>query len=723
MKTITGKIKKIIYQNEDNGYTVALFKVQSSDVQNLKDTTVQVIGNFFDLKYDCLMEINGDYELNQKYNRYQFSSKNYCMVMPSTEDKILEFLKSSFINGCGIKTAEAIVDMYGKDTLNKIKDYENILKVPGMTEKKAMKIHDSVISYDKTSDLIIKLESAGFSVEESARIINKFKDRTTKILENSFYDFKEVIDFKKLDHLYQCKNDSNSNERIYHCTLEAMENISFSEGHTYYDKELVLKYLRNMYNVNILEESFDDVIKILCKDEKVVNLDNKLYLMQYYEAEKTVATNLKLLSDRKIIKIKKFDEKIIALEKRLGIDYDTIQESAIKAALNNSVTILSGGPGTGKTTILNAILKMYLEENKDGAVDVALIAPTGRASKKMSMSTGLSASTIHSYLKWHKETDSFLYDEFNHTSHKFIVVDEASMIDIKLFSALLKAIRKDAQLILVGDAFQLPSVSAGRVLNDLIESDLFQFVSLTKIYRQSENSFIPYLAKEIKNGELEEDFLSKKDDYNFINCDKNNLSNMIKEVILNAKSKKISEDSIQVLAPMYKGENGIDNLNYFLREVYNPRSNSKKEVVYNDITYRENDKVLQLINDPDNDVFNGDIGYIKNINSGIKTFIDIEFEDSLVTIEKKSLKNIKHAYAITIHKSQGSEFEHVIMPISSEYYMMMFNKLLYTGVSRAKKSLVLIGDVNVFARGVQNNRADFRNTSLKTFLNSIFLDN
>ncbi len=727
MAKLTGKIKNIIYQNEDNGYTVALFRVKTSDVPNIENTTIQIVGNFFDLKYDVLMELSGDYVLNPKYKRYQLNTTNYCMVMPSTEDKILEFLKSSFVSGCGVKTAEAIVEMYGKDSLIKIKEYENILKIPGMTEKKAQKIHDSVISYDKTSDLIIKLEGIGFSVEESAKIINKFKDKTEKVIESDFYRLKEVIDFKKLDHLFQCKNDPSSETRVYHCALEAMENISFSEGHTYYDKELIIKYLSSLYNVNISSEKFETVLDSLKKDGHIIIIDDKVYLNEYYEAEKAVADNLKFLCQNNVAKIKDFEEKIKNLEEKLKIDYDKTQESAIKKALSNNVTIISGGPGTGKTTILNAILKMHLEETKYGPSDIAsniaLIAPTGRASKKMSMATGLSACTIHRYLKWHKESDSFEFDEFNHTSHKFVVVDEASMIDVKLFSSLLKALRKDAQLILVGDAFQLPSVSAGQVLNNLIESDLFNFISLTKIYRQSDNSFIPYLAKEIKNGELEEDFLSKKDDYNFINCDSDQLHSVLKDVITRAKEKGLNEENMQVLAPMYKGQNGIDNLNIILREIYNPRNFDNKEIVYNDITYREGDKVLQLVNDPDNNVFNGDIGYITDITSGAKQMITIAFDEGSVHIEKKNLKNIKHAYAITIHKSQGSEFEHVIMPVSREYYMMMFNKLLYTGVSRAKKTLILLGDPNVFAKGVMNNRSDFRNSTLKEQLQSIIIEN
>ena len=334
----------------------------------------------------------------------------------------------------------------------------------------------------------------------------------------------------------------------------------------------------------------------------------------------------------------------------------------------------------------------------------------------MSSSTGLPAMTIHRFLKWNKDTGNFGVNEYHKAQENLIIVDEMSMIDVALFDALLKGIKSNVQLVMVGDTHQLPSVGPGLVLNDLIESDLFTFCPLERIYRQSENSYIPYLALEIKNKDLAEDFISQKDDYNFLSVEGKYIKEMIGKICMMSKKKGLTEEDIQILAPMYKGENGIDNLNVLLQELFNPPSPKKTELHYGEVIYRENDKVLQLQNNPDNNVFNGDIGYIRKIipKSGKnKEQIMIDFEGVKVEYTKEDLSQIKHAYAITIHKSQGSEFAHVILPITRNYYKMLYNKLIYTGVSRAKKSLVIIGEAQAFLMAVNNDYASSRKTMLK----------
>ena len=352
---------------------------------------------------------------------------------------------------------------------------------------------------------------------------------------------------------------------------------------------------------------------------------------------------------------------------------------------------------------------------------IALLAPTGRAAKKMSNSTGLPASTIHRYLKWNKDTNEFMINENNKNIQKLIIVDEVSMIDASLLSALLKGIHSYVKLVLVGDIYQLPSVGPGLCLSDLISSELFNYIPLMYIYRQSENSYIPYLAKDIKNKDLQEEFLNKHDDYNFIISPNNEIYNTIKLIVEKGIEKGYTEDNLQILAPMYKGEVGIDNLNKMLCELFNPDRGQAK-ITYGDIVYKENDKVLQLVNDADNNVFNGDIGYItKIINRGYKKdAIIVDFDGNIVNYNKKDLKNIRHAYAISIHKSQGNEFDHVIIPISYHYGNMLYNKLLYTGVSRAKKSLILIGDPKIFYRATFNDYGSRRKTTLQERLKDIF---
>lgn len=717
MNYIKGKLKKIIYHNNDNGYVVALFRIKETNDQELSDKvnkTITITGTFTEASLDVLMILYGSFKINDRFGP-QYVVERFEKVMPSTKEAILEFLASSFIEGCGERTAKKIVDHFGENTLEKIKeDKNNLLEIEGITSNRAEKIYNSVLNYNKSSDSIIKLQNLGFTIEECGRIYNKFSDKIDAIFGDDFYDLKEIIDFQKLDNIYINNYGDQTDVRIYACIKESMNILSHTEGDTFYYKEEIVSTLNKNFNIILEEEIFDEKIADLIKKKDVIKLDRRYYLKDYYDKETNIAEKLKIIESYETKGVNKIDEKLTNLEKRIGISYNDDQKKAIKSALKNNITIISGGPGTGKTTIINAIVQLYIEENKLAPMDIletiALLAPTGRASKKMAMSTHLPAYTIHRYLKWYKDSNDFFYNEHNKTHHRLIIVDEVSMIDIDLFNGLLNGISPNIKLILVGDIFQLPSVGPGLILNDLINSDYFNFVPLNQIYRQSNNSYIPFLAKEIKNVDLSEEFLNKKDDYSFFPVNSTQIKGMIEQVIKISLTKNIDEKAMQILAPMYKGENGIDNLNMTLQKIYNPPSRTKNEITYGDVIYREQDKVLQLVNDLDNNVFNGDIGYIDSINGNN---ITIDFEGNKVVYTKKNLGQIKHAYAITIHKSQGSEFEHVIMPICKSYYKMLYNKLIYTGVSRAKKSLTIIGDVTSFINAVKNNYSMYRKTSLK----------
>lgn len=724
MNYIKGKLKKIIFHNNESGYVVALFRVKETNDVAMKEKvnkSITVTGVFTDVNIDISMTLYGSYVNNERFGM-QYAVDSYEVEVPTTKEAIIEFLASSFIEGCGEKTAKKIVDHFGEKTLDKIKENrDNLLEIEGMTAIRAAKIYNSLQNYNKSSEAILKFQNLGFTIEECSRIYNKFKDRIEEVLGDSFYDLKEIIEFHKLDSIYMNNYGNDTKVRIYACFLEGMQMLSNYNGDTYYYREEISDILNREFNIVLAEDVFEGVLQELVNNGNVVLVDRKIYLASYYEKEGNIATILKRIDAKDPDKILNLEEKLKKLESRLGIDYNTDQEKAIMGALNNNVTIISGGPGTGKTTIINAITKLYIEDKGLGPADImesiALLAPTGRASKKMATSTSLPAYTIHRYLKWYKDSNDFFYNEYNKTSHRLIIVDEVSMIDIDLFNALLNGISPGVKLILVGDTFQLPSVGPGLVLDDLISSDYFNFIPLNQIYRQSDNSYIPYLAKEIKNNDLSEEFLTKKDDYTFFQTKSTQIKDAIEQIIKISLEKKIDEHHMQVLAPMYKGENGIDNLNVVLQSIYNPKKKSKNEINYLDVTYREGDKVLQLVNDLDNNVFNGDIGYIDSI-MGNKVTID--FEGNRVEYEKKNLKQIKHAYAITIHKSQGSEFEHVIMPISNSYYKMLYNKLIYTGVSRAKKTLTIVGDPYAFARAVGNNYSANRKTSLKTRIIEVY---
>ncbi len=733
MSLLEGKIKSTIYYNDANSYLVALFRV--SKVFNDEDKiylkkTITITGNILDLKLESPLKITGNFVFHEKFGT-QFKFDDYEFIIPNENEDIIEFLSSSFIKGCGKKTAEKIVAIYGNKSLEIIKENKFALdKIEGLSENTRDKIYNSLINYNKSSDIILKLKNLGFSIEEAGKIYLKYKERITDILDNNIYLLNEIIDFSRLDNIFLNNfKDFYDKRRVKACIIEVMKAISMNLGDIYYLISDVYSYLSRLYKIEIDYNLFTDYLQELEKELFVVISHEYVYLQENYENEIVIAEHLKKISEKEIINYD-YEEKIANLEKSLNITYNIEQQAAIKTALNNNITIISGGPGTGKTTIINAIVKLYIDKyklNNLGILEhIALLAPTGRAAKKMSLSTNLPAQTIHRFLKWNKESNSFGINENNKNYQKLIIVDEVSMIDTSLFSSLLKGLYSYVKLILVGDVHQLPSVGPGLVLNDLISTDLFNYVPLNYIYRQSENSYIPYLAREIKNKDLSEEFLNKKDDYNFLTVDNKNILPAINKIISEGIKKGYDENNLQILAPMYKGENGIDNLNKMLCEIFNP-SKGQKEIAYGEVIYKEGDKVLQLINDADNNVFNGDIGFIKKIATVASPYkreiITIDFDGNVVNIPKKSLKNIKHAYAISIHKSQGSEFDHIIMPITYYYGSMLYNKLLYTGVSRAKKSLIIIGDAKVFYKGVMNDYGNFRKTTLQTRLQEIFIHN
>ena len=722
MNYIKGKIRNIIYQNQDNGYVVAVFRVkETNDVKMTEyaNKTVTITGTFLDINTEENFILYGSPLKHERFG-FQYKVDSYKKEELTSEDAVIAFLSSSLVKGCGEKTAVKIVEKLGIDAIKKIKEDRNVLKdIPGLKEDKIKSIQDSLLAYSDADDSLIKLKELGFSINEATKIYKKYQASTKYIIESDLYVLTELLDFNKVDSIFKNTHDEYSEVRLKACIVESMKRLSFNNGDTYHYESEIKDALKKEFDLIMDDITFAEITYSLEENNKIVIEQELYYLTENYEAEQEIAENLYDINVLNKTPIYDFDNEINELEKEIGVNYNEDQKQAIKKALENKVTIISGGPGTGKTTIINAIVKMYIKMHNyspmETIANIALLAPTGRASKKMSLSTGLPAMTIHRYLKWNKDTNNFGVNEFHKTNENLIIVDEMSMIDINLFNALLKGIRSNVQLIMVGDVFQLPSVGAGLILNDLIESDLFTFCPLERIYRQSENSYIPYLALEIKNKELSEDFVSQKDDYNFLETDNKYIKDMIKKICYMSKEKGLNENDIQILAPMYKGENGIDNLNISLQALFNPPTDKKEEIRIGEITFRENDKVLQLQNNPDCNVFNGDIGYICKINKlgGKKDTIIIDFEGNKVEYTKEDMFQVKHAYAITIHKSQGSEFSHVILPISRNYYKMLYNKLIYTGVSRAKKSLIIIGEANAFMMAIHNDYASFRKTTLK----------
>ena len=557
-------------------------------------------------------------------------------------------------------------------------------------------------------------------MKESLSFLNKYNNKILDTVNTNIYELIETdeMPFTKIDEIAIGMGiNEEDDRRVKALIIYVMKNLCFNNGDTYLTEEEISFNLSSY--VSITPEKFDYLILQLVREGKIVIEEKRYYLKHFYEAEKYICEKICFLNDMPIMTNTSI-MKYIDNDKFNKITYDDIQLKAIESGVNNNITIITGGPGTGKTTIIKAIVSIIMDSKKARDTDIALLAPTGRAAKKMMETTNLPAYTIHKYLGWDKDTNTFATDEYNPNKEKYIIVDEVSMIDTLLMEALLKGTKRDIHLILVGDYYQLPSVSEGQILKDLIDSDCLPVISLNKIYRQTEGSYILNLAYDIKSKNISEDLFIKKDDYLFINSDNDNTLSYIKEVVTKAIKKGYSDMDIQVLAPMYKSINGIDSLNIMLQELFNPKAKNKKEIVFKDVVYREYDKVLQLVNDPDNNVYNGDIGYIEEIivsdGKKIPNQININYDGNIVEYTPDKFINFRHGYAISIHKAQGSEFDTVIMPITSNFKRMLYNKLVYTGVTRAKKSLIIVGEPSSFIYGINNDYVDNRKTTLKDLI-------
>ncbi len=716
MNYIKGKYTKKIFKSIDTDFIVGLFRVIKTDHEEIElGKQITFTGTLPDLTFTDTYIFKGKLTNHIKYGS-QFIVHEYEKLIPDEEETIIEYLSSSYIKGCGVLTAKRIYKLFGDKAIDKIKENkDNLLLVEGITAKRAETIYASIIKYDKQDDDLIYLKDLGFSLKEGMKLISTYNDSVKNIIDYNIYTLKKDIDFKTLDAIFLKTNKETDPRRVEALIIETLKEVTFQKGDTYLDKEEIYMYLKNIYNIDI---NIDDSLIELKKRNEIIINDNNYYLKEEYEDEVYIASSIASLIKKESKTYKTFDEAITKIEKRNNIIYGDKQKEAIKNSLTSSISIITGGPGTGKTTIIKGIIEVYKKLNNITDTDILLLAPTGRAARKMSETSKLFASTIHRFLKWDKENDTFKVNELNKENYKLIIVDEVSMIDNHLMASLFKGINLNTNIIFIGDEYQLPSVSPGLILNDMISSGEITHVRLNDIYRQSDNSYIPSLALNIKDREIDEEILTKKDDYNFIKSSSYDIKNIIYQVITKSLEKGIDENKIQVLAPMYKGENGIDNLNILLQNIFNKKDSMKKEYTYLNKIYREGDKVLNLENNLDLEISNGDIGCIIEINPHSKDeLIIVDYEGNIVPYNIEMLRTITHAYAITIHKSQGNEFDHIIMPVTLEYSRMLYNKLLYTGVSRAKKSLILIGSPEAFVKGVNNNYSVTRKTNLKEKIN------
>ena len=720
MSYIKGTISKIIYRNNSNGYTVGLIKIKESDEEVGKIETFTGVLPEFNEK--TIYQLNGTFTTHNKYG-YQFQVDSFEIVLPEKKDELVDFLSSDLFP-IGEKTAKKIVGAFGEDTIDVIlNNKEKLLEIPRLGIEKINKINNILKEYQSTSNIVLELNRMGFNTKDSLMLLNKYKDKVIRIIDNNIYDLIDNINlnFKEIDTIaINNKYDLYDERRIEALIIYLLNEITFEQGDTYsFFQEIynsIIKYLPDLKS-----EDLEYYLIKLSKQKRVVIKKEKYYLKELYDAEEYIADRIYRLNNMERRKLPKLKEKIKELEQKIGITYDESQKNAIITSLNNNFTITTGGPGTGKTTIIKGIIRMLVDTCHISPQNIALLAPTGRASRKLMEVCNIPAYTIHKYLGWDKDNNTFSHNEINVCKEEYIIVDEASMIDTMLMFSLLKGTRLDSKFIFIGDYYQLPSVSQGQVLKDMIDSEVLDVIKLNNLYRQKDGNYIIDLAHEIKNKELSDNFLTKKEDYNFIEVDNDYVLTSIKDIILKALEKGYREKDIQVLAPMYKSQNGIDNLNKMLQEIFNPKSNDKNELTVGNKTYREGDKVLELVNDSDNSISNGDLGYIINItnkekNDNKKNEIIVDFDGNIVSFSPDKFINITHGYAISVHKSQGGEFNMVIIPFVNSFKRMLYNKLIYTAVTRAKSKLILIGSREAFVYGVNNDYVNNRKTTLKEML-------
>lgn len=733
---IIGRIQAIFYQNPTNFYKVMLIEVEESE-PSIDELEMVVTGNFGDMMEGESYQFSGQFVTHPKYGR-QFQVERYEQVKPTSANGLIDYLSGDNFPGIGKKTAEKLVDYFGEETIDVImNDSERLDALDFLNEKRRDTIISGVKSNYGSEKILIQLNEWGFGSQLAMTIFQKYQEQTLTLLEENPYRLIEDIEgiaFKKADNLAEHLNiAANSPERFQAAILTELLSYSLSEGHTYIEAQVLLEKV-----VTLLESSRRYPVELSDVADQIIALidlgkmqqeGTKLFHNSLFYAEWGVSHAIHRLLKRK--QSIDYDEATILasikqMETELGIAYGPSQKTALIEGVQSSFFILTGGPGTGKTTVINGLVRLFSELNElsldindyhNEVFPILLAAPTGRAAKRMSETTGLPAKTIHRLLGL---TGQEMHPEeiANELEGSLLILDEMSMVDTWLANALFKAIPTNMQVIIVGDKDQLPSVGPGQVLHDLLSIPMLPQCELTDIYRQEDGSSIIALAHAIKEGTLPTDFTRNQKDRSFIAGNTYQIEEMIRQIVVKAAEKGFTASDIQVLAPMYRGPAGIDRLNKMLQEVLNPNeSGRRKEVTWFETVYRIGDKVLQLVNVPENQVYNGDIGEITGIilakeHEDKVDVLVVDFDGIEVEYPRNQWQQLTLAYCCSIHKSQGSEYPLVILPMVNGYYRMLQRNLLYTAITRSQERLILLGELEAYETAVKHEGAN-RQTALK----------
>ncbi|WP_415426049.1 ATP-dependent RecD-like DNA helicase [Staphylococcus borealis] len=739
---IKGTVDAILFQNNDNFYTV--IKVDTIETNESFGNLPTVVGFFPNIVEGDVYTFKGQVVEHPRYGK-QLKADTFEKEVPQTKDAIITYLSSDLFKGIGKKTAQNIVNTLGENAINDIMSDASVLeKVSNLPKKKQKQIADQINANQESEKIMIRLHDLGFGPKLSMAIYQFYQSDTLQVLENNpyqlVYDVKG-IGFQKADILARNSGIAfNDQERLKAGLLYTLEEECIKQGHTYLSNDYIIdvtqQILSNKQQGEAIEQQqLEDVLQQLSEESKLILDNHRVAIPSLYYSELKSVQNLYRIQTYKN-KLKEIEQSDLQLhigeiEDSNNVNYAPSQKEALQTAINSKIMLLTGGPGTGKTTVIKGIVELYAEihglslnysDYQDDDYPVVLAAPTGRASKRLQESTGLEAMTIHRLIGWNQDTQpEDILD--NEIKAKLIIIDEMSMVDTWLFHQFLSAVPLDAQVVFVGDEDQLPSVGPGQVFKDLIDSKAIPRVNLTEVYRQQDGSSIIDLAHRMKHGEPI-DISQRYHDRSFINCGVEQIPSVVEKVVSSAVNKGYDMSDIQVLAPMYKGSAGIKRLNQVLQDILNPKEDDTREIEFGDIKFRKGDKVLQLVNRPNDNIFNGDIGVIVGIfwakeNALNKDVLVVDFEGNEITFTRQDLLELTHAYCTSIHKSQGSEFPIVIMPIVKQYFRMLQRPILYTGLTRAKQSLVLLGDPKAFDIGL-NTQGQIRQTQLCQLILSYF---
>jgi len=727
MLQIEGSVERIVYQNTENGYTVCELEVDSSV------DCVTLVGTMPFLREGEIIKALGKWEMHSNYGR-QFKAEYFEKQLPATEAAILKYLSSKSVKGIGKKTAERIVEKYGADSFDVIENHPDWLaEIKGINLAKANEISESFKEQFGVRSVMMFCRDY-FGPATVLKIYKKWGGAAVDLLkENPYILCDEIygIGFERADKMAMSLGiDESSPLRVKAGIKHVLAYNAHQNGHVFLPEEKLKPLICEMLNVgtDTVEIALDELEE--AEQLKIVKVGGRrvVYLIHYYEAEKYTAAKLDML-DRLCPRLDSADvDKFISIiESEEGIKYAPLQHQAIMKAVNSGVMVLTGGPGTGKTTVIKAVISVF---DRIGST-IALAAPTGRAAKRMSEATSCEAKTIHRLLEMEYADDTFPRfnrDENNTLDEDVIIIDETSMVDSLLIAALLKAIKPGARLLLIGDSDQLPSVGAGCVLNDIIESDRFNTVKLTEIFRQASESLIITNAHAINDGKPPVLTANDKDFFFLRRDNDEDIASTVADLCSRRLPKAYGEEirsQLQVITPSRKGSAGTEMLNKMMQQILNPPSPNKREKKTRDIIFREGDKIMQIKNNYDivwikdgNEgvgVFNGDIGVIQHINFEEET-MELNFDDRIAVYDFTMLEELEHSWAITVHKSQGSEYPVVIIPVYSFSQKLLTRNLLYTAVTRAQDKVIMVGRPDVIGQMVQNNRQAKRYTGLGRLL-------